>query len=59
MPLTKEFTYNANADYKLQYNHNKFILKFVSIYINQKDFLIANVMNNFNNYPITFNNESV
>ena len=26
-----EFIYNVYADFKLQYNHNKFILKFSSI----------------------------
>ena len=29
MPFTKEFIYNANAEYKLKYNHNKLILKFL------------------------------
>ena len=58
MPFTKEFICNTNADYKLQYNHNKFILKLFSISVNQKDFFIANIINIFNNYPITFNNES-
>ena len=47
MPFTKEFIYNANADYKLQYNHNIFILKFFSIYVNQKDFFIVNIINIF------------
>ena len=31
MPFYKEFIYNANADYKLKYNNNKFLLKYFRI----------------------------
>ena len=31
MPFSKEFIYNANADYKSKYNNNKFLLKYFSI----------------------------
>ena len=58
MTFSKEFIYNANADYKLKYNYNKFLLTYFSIYVNQKDIFIANIINIFNYYPITFNNES-
>ena len=58
MPFTKEFMYNANAEYKLKCNHTRLKLKFFSICVNQTDFFIANIINVFNNYPITFNNES-
>ena len=58
MTFSKEFIYNANANYKLKYNYNKFLLKYFSIHVNQKDFFIANIINIFNYYPITFNNES-
>ena len=40
MPFSKEFIYNANADYTLKYNSNKFLLIYFSIYVNQKDFLL-------------------
>ena len=58
MTFSKEFIYNTNADYVLKYNHNKFLLKHFSIYVNQNDFFIANIINIFNCYPVTFNNES-
>ena len=52
MTFSIEFIYNANADYKLKYNLNKFLLKYFSIYVNQKDFFIANIINIFTYYPI-------
>ena len=58
MTFSKEFIYKANADYKLKHNNNKFLLKYFSIYINQTDFFLANIINIFYNYPITFNNNS-
>ena len=39
MPFTKEYIFNANAQYKLKYNHNKLILKIFSIYVNQTNFV--------------------
>ena len=58
MTFSKKFIYNPNADYVLKYNHNKCLLKYFSIYVNQNNFFIANTINIFNCYPITFNIES-
>ena len=47
MTFTKEFIYNANAEYMLKCNHYKLKLKFFSIYVSQTDFFIANIINIF------------
>ena len=44
MIFSKEFIYNANADYKLKYNHKKFLLIYFSIHVNQKDFFSVNII---------------
>jgi hypothetical protein len=57
MPFPKEFTYNPNADYKLKYNNDKFRLTKFGLYVNEKDYFIANLLNIFISYPLSFTSE--
>ena len=57
MPFPKEFAFNSSAVYKLKYNNNKFELKQFHVLVNQKEFFIANLINVFTNYPMTFTSE--
>jgi archaellin len=59
MPFAKEFTYNSNTNYTLSYNNDRFKFntdKF-TIYINQKDYFVVNLINVFTNYSLTFTSE--
>jgi hypothetical protein len=57
MPFSKEFTFNPNTDYILKYNNDKFKLNKFAVFVNQKDYFIANIINIFTNYSLTFTNE--
>ncbi len=57
MPFPKEFTYNPNANYVLKYSNDKFSLRRYQLFVNQKDYFIADLLNVFTNYPLTFINE--
>jgi hypothetical protein len=60
MPFQKEFSYNPNPNYVLEYNNDKFKFntnKFI-VYVNQKENFVVDLMNIFTDYPLTFTSEA-
>ena len=60
MPFQKEFSYNPNPNYVLEYNNDKFKFntnKFI-VYVNQKDNFVVDLLNIFTDYPLTFTSEA-
>jgi archaellin len=60
MPFQKEFSYNPNPNYVLEYNNDKFKFntnKF-TVYVNKKENFVVDLMNIFTDYPLTFTSEA-
>ena len=57
MPFAKEFTSNPYTNYVLTYNNVKFSFNRFQVNVNQIDYFIADLLNIFTNYPLTFTNE--